>query len=295
MTSTHSARTTTRTLRTPHADLAVDVHGPLPAPDGRPPLLLVGAPMDASGFATLVSLLPDRTVVTHDPRGLGRSTRSDGRDDHTPEQYVEDLWAVVQAVGGGPVDVFASSGGAVTALELLRRRPGVVGTLVAHEPPVLSVLPDAERAFAAERAVQEVYHARGWGHGMAAFIALTSWSGELTDEFAARPLPDPRAFGLPAGDDGTRTDPLLSGTSNAVTAYRPDVEAVRSSGARVVVAVGRESLGFLTGRTSQALAQQLGVEPVVFPGGHSGFMGGEFGQTGEPEEFADRLRAVLAG
>ncbi len=54
------------------------MRGPLPIADATPPLLLVGQPMDASGFAKLASNFPDRAVVTYDQRGLGRSTRSDG-------------------------------------------------------------------------------------------------------------------------------------------------------------------------------------------------------------------------
>ena len=90
---------------------------------------------------------------------------------------------------------------------------------------MLSVLPDAAQAFAAEQRVQEAYHQRGWGAGMAAFIALTSVQGEFSSDFG-RELPDPSAFGLPTADDGSRVDPLLSGASNAITAYRPDVAAL---------------------------------------------------------------------
>jgi hypothetical protein len=76
--------TTTHMLETDGADIAYDVRGPLPTADGRPPLFMIGQPMDASGFATLASHFPDRTVVTYDPRGLGRSVRKDGRVDHAP-------------------------------------------------------------------------------------------------------------------------------------------------------------------------------------------------------------------
>lgn len=55
-------------------DIAYDARAPLPTADGRPPLFMIGQPKDASGFATLASHFPDRTVVTYDPRGLGRST-----------------------------------------------------------------------------------------------------------------------------------------------------------------------------------------------------------------------------
>jgi hypothetical protein len=76
--------TTMHRLETAEADIAYDVHGPLPTADGRPPLFMIGQPMDASGFGTLASYFPDRTVITYDPRGLGRSTRKDGRVDNTP-------------------------------------------------------------------------------------------------------------------------------------------------------------------------------------------------------------------
>src|SRR5437764_4387423 len=104
--------TTTHILKTAEADIAYDVHGPLPTADGRPPLLMIGQPMTASGFTTLASHFPERTVVTYDPRGLGRSTRTDGTDTQTPEQQADDLHTVVTALGAAPVDVFASSGGA---------------------------------------------------------------------------------------------------------------------------------------------------------------------------------------
>jgi len=284
--------TETHTLDTPETALAYDVRGPLPPADGRPPLFLIAAPMDASGFGSLAGYLADRTVITYDPRGLGRSTRHDGRVEHTPEQNADDVHRIIEAVGG-PVEMFASSGGAVTALALVAAHPGDVTTVVAHEPPLLGLLPDAERAFAAEREVQAAYQAKGWGHGMAAFIGLTSWQGEFTDDYAAGAAPDPSAFGLPADDDGSREDPLLSGISNAITAYRPDLAAVTAAPTRVVVAVGAESEGLLTGRTSAAVAEALGREAVVFPGGHGGFLGGEFGQAGQPEAFAARLREVL--
>jgi pimeloyl-ACP methyl ester carboxylesterase len=280
----------TLSLQVPGATLAYDVRTPVPPADARPPLLMVGQPMDASGFGTLASHFPDRTVVTYDPRGLGRSTRTDGRSDHDPEQQAEDLHAIIAALGAGPVEMFASSGGAVTALALVAAHPGDVSTLVAHEPPMLTVLPDAELAFAAEREVQATYQKQGWGAGMGGFMALTSWQGEFTDAFT---VPEPAQFGLPAEDDGSREDPLLSGSSNAVTAYRPDLHALTAAPTRVVIAAGTESRGTLTWRTAEAAADALGTPLAVFPSNHGGFLGGEHGYAGQPEAFAARLREVL--
>ncbi len=281
----------TRTLPVPGAELVYDVRGPLPPAGGRPVLLMVGQPMTADGFAALAGHFSDRTVVSYDPRGLGRSTRSDGRRDNTPQQQAADLHALIGTFG--PVEVFASSGGAVTALELVAAHPQDVVTLVAHEPPINAVLPDAAAADRAVAGFHDAYQANGAGAGMAAFIAMTSWPDEFTDEFFARPAPDPAMFGLPAGDDGTRDDPLLSMHSRAVIDYRPDVEALRAAPTRIVVGVGEETGHTYTARTARALAAELGPDAVVFPSHHGGFVGGDSGYAGKPAEFAARLREVL--
>ena len=284
---------TTHLLELPGVDLVYDVHGPLPAADGRPPLVLIAQPMDASGFTALRSHFADRTVVTYDPRGLGRSTRRDGRVDHVPAVQADDVHALVEALGAGPVELFASSGGAVTALALVAAHPDDVSTLVAHEPPLIPVLPDARAAERAQAGIRDAYAAKGWGAGMAAFIAMTSWQGEFTDAYFAQPAPDPAMFGMPSEDDGSRDDPLLSDRSSAVTSYRPDVDALAAAPTRIVIAVGEESLGTMTGRTAVATARLLGQEATVFPSHHGGFLGGEFGYAGQPEAFARRLREVL--
>jgi pimeloyl-ACP methyl ester carboxylesterase len=285
--------TTTHVLDTAEADITYDVDGPLPTADGRPPLFMIGQPMDAGGFRTLASHFPDRTVVTYDPRGLGRSTRKDGRVDNSPTVQAEDVHAVIEAIGGGPVDMFASSGGAVTALALVTAHPGDIATLVAHEPPIIPLLPDAEAAARAQAGFRDVYMAKGSGAGMAAFIAMSSWQGEFTDEYFAQPVPDPAAFGMSTEDDGSRGDPLLSDVSWAVTDYRPDADALAAAPTRIVVAVGEESGNTFTARTAVATAALLGQEATVFPSHHGGFMGGEYGYAGQPEAFARRLQEVL--
>jgi pimeloyl-ACP methyl ester carboxylesterase len=113
---------TTHMLESAEADIAYDVDGPLPTAKGRPPLFMIGQPMDAGGFGALASHFPDRTVVTYDPRGLGRSTRKDGRVDNAQAVQADDVHAVIEALGAGPVEMFASSGGAVGALALVDYR-----------------------------------------------------------------------------------------------------------------------------------------------------------------------------
>jgi pimeloyl-ACP methyl ester carboxylesterase len=285
---------TTRTIAAPGATITYDIHGDLAdATPGRPPLLLIGSPMDASGFTTLASHFPDRVLVTYDPRGAGRSTKDDPTTETTPAEHADDLHRVVTDLGVAPVDVFASSGGAVNALVLVATHPQDVRTLVAHEPPAASALPDREHAFAAVRVIERAYAAGGWGAGMAAFIAITSHQGEFTGDIADQGVPDPAVFGLPTGDDGARDDVMLHQNLVPCTHHEHDVAALRAAPTRIVIAVGEESGGEMAARSGRALAAQLGLEPVVFPGGHGGFLGGEFGQTGKPTEFAAALRAAL--
>ena len=282
----------THTLDTPDVDLVYDVVGPLPTTDNQPPLLMAGHPMAAEGFFTVAEYFPERTVVVYDPRGVGRSVRKDGRTERSPELHSADLHALITEIGA-PVDIFASSGGAVNSLALVAEHPDDVRILVAHEPPLLALLPDADRAFAAEQAVTDAYHQGGFGAGMAQFIALTSWQGEFNEEYSAQPAPDPAMFGIPTEDDGGRDDPLMSGTGAGITAYRPDADALNAAPTRVVIGVGVESHNTITGRTSVAMAEALGQVAVEFPSHHGGFLGGEFGYAGEPEAFAARLHEVL--
>src|SRR3954447_10622556 len=153
---------------------------------------MIGQPMCADGFADLAAQFPDRRVVTYDPRGLGRSSvRRDGRTDQRPEDQAADLHALKEHLSpDAPVDVFGSSGGAVTALAWVALHGHDVATLVAHEPPSAWLLPDADAADRAFRVVREAYQAGGQGRGMAQFIALTMWQGEFTDAYFDQPPAD---------------------------------------------------------------------------------------------------------
>ena len=284
---------TTRTLDVPGATLTYDVRRS--AESAEPVLLLIGSPMGAAGFGTLAGHFADRTVVTYDPRGVERSTKTDPISESTPDEHADDVHRIIHALGAGPVDLFASSGGAVNALALVARHPEDVRTLVAHEPPVASILPDREVALVVSRAVGETYRRSGWGSGMAHFIAVVSHRGEISDDDALQTAPDPAMFGTPAGDDGSRTDPLLGQNMITCTHYEPDFSALRAVSTRIVLAAGEESEGEMANRGAHAVAEGLGTEPVAFPSGHGGFLGGEYGQTGEPDAFAAKLRQVLAG
>jgi pimeloyl-ACP methyl ester carboxylesterase len=284
---------TVHSLSAPGATVTFDVR-PVGSGDA-PVLLIIGSPMGAAGFGTLAGHFPDRTVVTYDPRGTERSPRTDGADTTTPEEHADDLSRIIAALDAGPVDVFASSGGAINALALVARHPEQVRTLVAHEPPAAALLPDREFALAANRDIHETYLRSGFGPAMAKFIAIVGHKGPIDAAYLERPAPDPAMFGLPTEDDGTRNDPLVGQNVVSCTHFEPDLDALRRAPTHVVVAAGVESEGELANRGAHAVAERLGTTPVPFPGGHGGFLGGEYGQTGEPDAFAARLREVLAG
>jgi pimeloyl-ACP methyl ester carboxylesterase len=258
------------------------------------PLFLIGSPMGAAGFGSLAGHFADRTLITYDPRGSERSTLADPTSHVGPEEHSADLHRIITEVGG-PVDMFASSGGAVNALALVASHPEDVRTLVAHEPPLASLVPDREHALAACRAVHETYMRGGSNAGMAHFIAIVSLRGEFTPEVVAQPAPDPAMFGMPTDDDGDRNDPMLGTGQTILTlcSYEPDFDALRAAPTRIILAAGEESSGELANRGAFAVAERLGEQPVVFPSNHGGFLGGEYGQTGDPDAFAAKLREVL--
>lgn len=283
---------TTSTLDVPGAVLHYDVRQA--EASTMPTLLLIGSPMDASGFASLAERFQDRTVVTYDPRGIGRSHKTDGDGESTPEQHADDLHRLIDALGGGPVDVFASSGGAVNALALVARHPGQVRVLVAHEPPTAQALPDREQALAAVTDIRRTYDRDGLGPAMVKFFALTGVRGEIPADFADQPVQDPADFGLPKEDDGSRNDPLLGQNIRTCTYFEHDFDALRAAPTRVVVGVGAESEGELAHRGGLAVAERLSTRPVTFPSHHGGFLGDEFGMMkGDPDAFAATLRQIL--
>jgi pimeloyl-ACP methyl ester carboxylesterase len=277
----------THTLDAPGAVLHYDVRSN--DSSAEPVLLLIGSPMGAEGFVTLARHFTDRTVVTYDPRGAGRSKRTDGALRSTTEEHADDLHRLILALDAGAVDVFGSSGGAVNGLALVAKHPEQVRTLVAHEPPSAPVLPDSEQVLAACEDIHETYLRSGFGPAMAKFIALVTYEGPLPAGFADQPGPNPANFGLPTEDDGSRDDPLVGLNMPSTPGYQHDFGALRAASTRVVIGVGAESGRTLAGRAAVAVAERLGTAPVTFPGGHDGFL------SGDTDAFATTLRKVLAG
>src|ERR687894_297385 len=215
-----------------------------------PLLLVVGQPMTCDPFAPLADLLAeDHTVVTYDPHGVGQSVTHDPPEQVTPEIEADDLAQIIDAVGGGPADVFGSSGGAVAGLALVTNHPDKVRTLIAHEPPVGELLPDAAQARKAVDEIEEAYRAHGSGAAWGKFISLVMHNGPIPDDGpppATWPPPgaEPPAGAEPA-EDAAPPEPSAKQQSDdetffvrmlkPFTRYQPPIEALRSGPVRVVV------------------------------------------------------------
>ncbi|WP_329126442.1 alpha/beta fold hydrolase [Streptomyces sp. NBC_01465] len=250
---------------------------------GKGPLLLVmGAPMGAGAFAPLADALAgDHTVVTHDPRGISGSVLDDPEQDSTPELRADDAAALLDALGAESADVFGSSGGAVTGLALVARHPGRVRTLVAHEPPLLELLPDAAEQRAKVEDLVATFHREGLEAAWKKFMAGAGFDDGDDGAPAAAPQE-------PSLQDLANSARFFGHELRATSLYRADIDALKSGPTRVEVGIGADSGGLETVRTSTALADLLGRPPVEFPGDHGGFIG-------HPAEFAEVLRKTLSG
>jgi pimeloyl-ACP methyl ester carboxylesterase len=265
---------TGRTLDVPGARLYYEVNG------AGPVLMLIGHPMDSAGFAALASLLvDDYTVVTYDPRGFGRSTIADRDQDAEPALLADDVRRVLEAVGGGPARVFGSSGGAVTGLALVARYPNHVQALVAHEPPVALLLPEADEARVQVQDIYDTYRTSGIGAAWQKFFTFTGLALPPQGEGAAPQPP-------PAEQDAT-SERFFGHGLLPITLYEPDFAALQAAPTRVVVGGGIASRGQFAQRTAAALAERLGTPLRDFPGGHAGFLS-------DAQEFATILRRILA-
>lgn len=262
------------TIEVPDGRLFYEVRG-----DG-PLLVITGSPMTAAAFGPLAEALSnDFTVVTHDPRGISGSALDDARAPSQPELRARDLITLLDHLHADTVDVFGSSGGAVTGLALVADYPGRVRTLIAHEPPLLELLPDAERWRETMAGITATFHEHGAGAAWGRFMQAAGFvqSGDAP----AGPQHEP------SEQDDRDNARFFDYDLGTTTGFLPDIAALVGGPTRVVVGVGADSGHLNTFQTSHALATLLAETPVTFPGDHAGFMG-------DPVGFAAVVREVLA-
>lgn len=254
---------------------------------GSGPLLaLIAAPMGSSGFVALADLLASQyTVVTYDPRGSEHSTVTDRTEITTPELLADDVHRVLNSVSDEPAAILGSSGGAVTGLALVTAHPEQVSVLVAHEPPLVTLLSNAEEELAVVQEIYQTYLRAGSDTAMRRFLLSIGVLGEQgSRQLAASPeseaVPAPT---IPQSDN----DFFYANQLRATAGYRPDLQALSEASTRIVVGVGAASGGQLAHRGGLALAEHLGLPATEFPGDHGGYVA-------EAPAFAEKLREVLA-
>jgi pimeloyl-ACP methyl ester carboxylesterase len=271
----------TETLKVPGASIYYEVRG-----SGPVLLMMPGGPADAGAFRRIAAdLESDYTVVTYDPRGLSHSTLdAPVNDERIVQIFADDAHRLLSATSKEPAFVFASSGGAVIALELAARHPDQVRTLVAHEPPSASLLPDPARVRAESADIVETYRSAGIGPTMKKFMAQTRIRQAPPPPPPGEPTPEMREA---MAQMQRNMDFWFRHYFKAIGDYEPDFDQLRSGSSRIVPGVGRESQGELANEGGLGLAKRLGTDAVVFPGAHGGF-------DSHAPEFAVKLREVLA-
>ncbi|MGO4789269.1 alpha/beta fold hydrolase [Paenibacillus sp. 2KB_20] len=248
--------------------------------EGEPLLMIYGGSGDAGFFSYVADILADEyQVITYDRRGNSRSTRNDPIYFEVSQQ-ARDAVAVLKAVGHQSAYVFGSSGGAIFALEMATRHPQSVKAMVIHEPPVIRVLPDAEKW---QRFFANVYRTSfRFGVQMASFRFNLS----LSIPFSAYKSV-PKDFQKRATEANNESFFIRHDMIPSVS-YMPDIERIKQNGVKMIAAAGKMTLEKKKyyGRTVPILAEMLNCEMVTFPGHHLSFFD-------MPQEWAAELRDVL--
>ncbi|MDQ1450243.1 MAG: hypothetical protein QOK38_109 [Acidobacteriaceae bacterium] len=271
-----------QTLKVPGAQIYYEVYG-----SGPVLLMIPGGPADAGVFTSLARALTDRyTAVPYDPRGNSRSILDGPAEDFHLDLFGDDAARLLAALGDQPAYVLGSSGGAQIGLNLAARYPERVRTLVAHEPPCVELLPDAEVHRASGRELDAIYKAHGAGAAMQKFMASAGLDAAPPKD--APPPPPPavqEAFGRMMGN----LDFFFAHGRKAIVDYVPDVATLKAGAPRVVIGAGETTTGQTANRAAVALAERLGAPAVIFAGDHGGY-------NSHPDAFAKRLeQAFRAG
>jgi pimeloyl-ACP methyl ester carboxylesterase len=269
-----------KTLKVLGASIYYEVRG-----SGPVLLCIPGGPADAGVFRKLATdLCNEYTVVTYDPRGLAHSPLEGSfDDDQAIEINAEDASKLISAVTKGKANVLASSGGAVISLELARRHPDQIKTLIPHETPCAVLFHDPAQATAAIIDITDTYKTSGLWAAFPKFAAHVGIRQGPQPEQHSKPTPD-QIEGQKMFERNMNF--WFGHTMRAIGLYQPDFETLKKAGVRIVSGVGNESEGEPANVGGRNLAKKLGFELVVFAGGHGGF-------ESNATEFAKRLREVL--
>jgi pimeloyl-ACP methyl ester carboxylesterase len=223
-----------------------------PTGDGELLVLVHGGWSDHATWNALVPHL-ERSfrVVRYDRRGHTGSERGAGI--RTRRQDEDDLAAIIEAQDAGPAHLLGTSYGAAISLALAGRRPELVRSVVAHEPVVLDVVPDAA--------------ARAFMEGVARQIAggdIAGGAKRFFEEGALGPggwelVPEPVQNAAMANAH-TYIDMLLAPDWAAL-----DVPAVARFAGPLLITYGDRSPEWLSGG-AVGVAERIGCRRMLIPG-----------------------------
>jgi pimeloyl-ACP methyl ester carboxylesterase len=109
-----------------------------PTGRGEPLVLVHGGWSDHHNWqAVAPDLAESFLVVAYDRRGHGRSERA---DQGTRRDQEDDLAALIEALDCGPAHIAGTSFGASIAIGMSARQPELVRSVIAHEPPLMSLV-----------------------------------------------------------------------------------------------------------------------------------------------------------
>ncbi|MFH8409385.1 alpha/beta fold hydrolase [Streptomyces sp. NPDC018019] len=253
---------------------------------GRGPLLLL-IPGGTGGAAAFDGIADDLaatyTVAAYGPRGMSRSPLDDPEAEQRVAEHADDALRMLDLLSPGePARVFGASSGAIAALHLLTAHPERVERVVAHEPPVVEVLPDAPAHRALVARVRETFRTQGLMPAMAVFAAGLKEDGGSPEPAPALPPQAAARAERTLGDLPYFIGRIVPGFMS----YVPDLDRLQALSDRLVLACGRDSRGELPHRTAAFLAERFGTELRHFPGGHIGL-------TTHPAEFGEALGKAL--
>jgi pimeloyl-ACP methyl ester carboxylesterase len=178
--------------------------------------------------------------------------------------HADDAAAILRAVGDEPAYVYGNSGGGTIGLELVARHSELVGTFVAHEAPVIEVLPDATRWRSEYQAISETYRTDGIFPAMEKFGALVEEGGPKYSEEMQRRQPTQEDQEMMARMAGN-FDLFIAHEIQQITGYEPDVDALRNVSTRIVSAAGETSGEQAARRAAAAPPSASALQWHTFP------------------------------
>ncbi|MEE1273244.1 MAG: alpha/beta hydrolase [Olegusella sp.] len=220
-------------------------------------LLIHGAMVDSDFFSYAAELLARRyRVVTYDRRGYG-GTGAPADGAYEIDAQADDAAAVIRAVGG-PCLVVGHSAGAIVAMALVARHPGLVSACILDEPPLKELAVPTDPAIVNLDLATEAIAAGRYAHAKVLFVDIMSRHDD-------RALPRTEAELAHLNDYFNH---FIRHEFVSVFAYHPDYEAL--SRAKIALMLGDQSLDTYIAGIVEALSRRIGAPVFYRPGAHNG-------------------------